>query len=201
MTARFSVTPAAPAVFVDRDDTILNTSVATRNDPLPGDLADPAKAALIPGSAAALVRLKAAGFVIVVYTSQGSVARGNATLRDCEAVNDAMRRLLQAAAGDDRLISAVYFCPFHPKGTVAPFNREHTWRKPAPGMVTAAAAELGLDLNRSWAVGDKPRDVEAAVNAGIARGRTVLVGTSGEPAAQAGDLSAAADAILASLRG
>jgi D-glycero-D-manno-heptose 1,7-bisphosphate phosphatase len=197
------LTPSAlrSAVFVDRDDTILDTMVATRNDPLPGDLADPAKAALIPGSAAALARLKAAGFVVVVYTSQGSVARGNATLRDCELVNDAMRRLLAEATGDSRLISAVYFCPFHPKGTVAPFNREHAWRKPAPGMIIAAAAELGLDLARSWAVGDKPRDVEAAVNAGIARSQTVLVGTSGEPTAQVRDLSAAADSVVASLRG
>ncbi|MBY0396750.1 MAG: HAD-IIIA family hydrolase [Thermoleophilia bacterium] len=189
-------TPLRPAVFVDRDDTILNTSVGTRGEATPGDLSDPSKAALIPGSAAGLARLKTAGFVIVVYTSQGAVARGNATLRDCEAVNDAMRRLLADATGDPRLVSAVYFCPFHPGGTVIPFNREHPWRKPAPGMVKAASEELGLDLGGSWAIGDKPRDIEAAVSAGVARERTVLVGTSGEPAAQAADLASAAGLIL-----
>jgi histidinol-phosphate phosphatase family protein len=184
--------PLSPAVFVDRDDTILDTAVITRNDPIPGDLYDPSRAVLIPGSADALARLKRAGFTLIVYTSQGGVARGSGTLRDCEAVNDAVRRLVADATGQRGLISAFYFCPFHPKGTVPPFNREHTWRKPAPGMVTAAAAEFGLDLARSWAIGDKPRDCEAAVAAGIDPARAILVGSSGEKAARCPDLAAAA---------
>lgn len=181
-----------PAVFVDRDDTILGTTAATRGDAIPGDLYDPSRAVLIAGSAGALVRLKKAGFAVVVYTSQGGVARGSGTLRDCEAVNDAMRRLLTEATGDPRLLSAVYFCPFHPKGTVATFNREHAWRKPGPGMISAAAQELGLDLAHSWAIGDKPRDCEAAVAAGIDPARAILVATSGEPTARCRDLAAAA---------
>ncbi|MDP1660379.1 MAG: HAD-IIIA family hydrolase [Phycisphaerales bacterium] len=181
-----------PAVFVDRDDTIIDTTAVTRSDPIPGDLYDPSRATLITGSADALLRLKRAGFAVVVYTSQGGVARGSGTLRDCDAVNDAMRRLLTEATGDPHLLAAVYFCPFHPKGTVAPFNREHPWRKPGPGMLTAAALELGLDLARSWAIGDKPRDCEAAVAAGIDPSRAILVGTSGEPTARCRDLAAAA---------
>lgn len=193
--------PLRPAAFIDRDDTILDTHEITRNDPIPGDLYDAARAALIPGSADALAKLKRAGFAVVVYTSQGGVARGSGTLADCEAVNDAMRRLIAQATGDSHVLTAVYFCPFHPKGSVAPFNREHTWRKPAPGMLTAAAAELGLDLSRSWAVGDKPRDCDAAAAAGIDRARTFLVGTSGEPTAQCKDLAAAADLIIARTMG
>ncbi len=181
-----------PAVFVDRDDTILDTAAATRSDPVPGDLYDPSRAALIAGSAGALLRLKRAGFAVVVYTSQGGIARGSGTLRDCESVNDAMRRLLADATDDPRLLSAVYFCPFHPNGSVAPYNREHPWRKPGPGMVSSAARELGLSLAQSWAIGDKPRDLEAAVAAGVDTARTILVGTSGEAAARCRDLAAAA---------
>jgi D-glycero-D-manno-heptose 1,7-bisphosphate phosphatase len=184
--------PSLPAIFVDRDDTILNTAVITRSDPVPGDLYDAARAALIPGSADALARLKRAGYTLIVYTSQGGIARGNGTLRDCEAVNDAMRRLIAEATGVEHLITAVYYCPFHPKGDNPPFDREHSWRKPAPGMVTAAAAEFGLDLARSWAIGDKPRDCEAAIAAGIDPSRAILVGSSGEKAARCPDLAAAA---------
>ncbi|HZW07298.1 MAG TPA: HAD-IIIA family hydrolase [Phycisphaerales bacterium] len=186
-----------PAVFIDRDDTILDTTAATRDGRVPGDLFDPAAARLLPGVGGALAALKRAGFALVVYSSQGGVARGSGAVRDCEAVNDAMRRLLADATGDQRLIAAVYFCPFHPKGSVAPYAREHCWRKPAPAMITAAAAELGLDLARSWAVGDKPRDIECAVAAGIDPGRVVLIGTSGEAAARCPDLSAAARLITA----
>lgn len=185
-----------PAVFLDRDDTILDTTSVTRNDKVPGDLFDPARATLLPGAAAAIARLKSAGFAIIVYTSQGGVARGTGTLRDSEAVNDALRRLLADATGEERLITAVYFCPFHPKGSVVPFTREHAWRKPAPGMITAAIAELGIDPARSWAIGDKPRDVESAVAAGIDRSRTFLVATSGEKSATHADLAAAAHEIL-----
>jgi histidinol-phosphate phosphatase family protein len=185
-----------PAVFLDRDDTILNTSPVTRNDKVPGDLFEPGRAVLLPGAAQAIARLRHAGFTIIVYTSQGGVARGTGTLRDSEAVNDAMRALLEAETGELHLLTAVYYCPFHPKGSVPPFNREHTWRKPAPGMVTAAAAEFGLDIARSWAIGDKPRDCEAAVAAGIDPARAILIGSSGEKDARCPDLAAAARIVV-----
>lgn len=184
------------AVFVDRDDTILDTTAVTRNDKVPGDLFDPLQATLLPGAAAALAALKQAGYTIVVYTSQGGVARGTGTLIQSESVNDALRALLAKATGDARLLAGVYYCPFHPKGTVPPFNVEHPWRKPGPGMISAAAAELGLDLNRSWAVGDKPRDVDAGIAAGIDPSRTILLATSGEKNARCADLAAAARLII-----
>lgn len=185
-----------PAVFIDRDDTILDTAQITRNDPIPGDLYTPSRAALIAGSADALVRLKHAGYTLIVFTSQGGIARGSGTLRNCEAVNDAMRSLIEAATCERNLLTAVYYCPFHPKGSVTPFNREHTWRKPAPGMVTAAAAEFGLDIARSWAIGDKPRDCEAAIAAGVDPSRAILVGSSGEKDARCPDLAAAARIVV-----
>lgn len=177
------------AVFLDRDDTLIATSAVTASDAVPGDLYDPARVALLPGALDAARRLVDAGFVLVVYSSQGGIARGSGTVRDCEAVNAALRRLLTDQAGK-AMLGPCYFCPFHPGGTVAPFAREHAWRKPAGGMITAASQELGIDLGRSWAVGDKPRDTEAAVAAGIDPARVLLLGSAGLP-----DLSAAAELI------
>jgi D-glycero-D-manno-heptose 1,7-bisphosphate phosphatase len=185
----------APAVFLDRDDTLINTHEVTAHDVMPGDLNDPAKVRLMPGVADALVKLKKAGFVLVIFTSQGAVARGNATLAQMEAVNDRLRQLLAEATGDANLIAGTYACPYHPTGTVPFFAKESDWRKPHPGMILTAAKELGLDLASSWAIGDKPRDVEAGQNAGLKPGRCLLLATSGERGPFA-DMPAAARHVL-----
>ena len=71
---------------------------------------------------------------------------------------------------------------------------EHPDRKPAPGMLTRAATDLGLDLSTSWLVGDAPRDVDAGRAAGLDPARTLLIGHHAD--ADAPDLRAAADRIL-----
>jgi D-glycero-D-manno-heptose 1,7-bisphosphate phosphatase len=157
----------------------------------PGDVVDPDLVELLPGAGEACARLKAAGFVLVVVSNQGCVARGAATLETVRVVNEQLQRLLAAHAawflsnrgsGEDELdrvrsiIDAFYVCPFHPKGTVPEFTREHPWRKPSPGMFLAAAREHDLDLSRSWLIGDAARDIEAALAAGIAPERAIRVG-------------------------
>lgn len=174
-----------PAVFLDRDDTVNRNAdlpeAAWRGTP--GDLLDPAYAELLPGVVGAIRRLKEAGYAVVVITNQGGVARGHGSLDDVEAVADRIRAQLDAGESPHApepighgLIDAIYSCPFHPGGTVGRFADEHEWRKPHPGMVLAAAAELGLDLSRSWMVGDKQRDLDAAINAGVPRERCLMVG-------------------------
>ncbi|MBL8991145.1 MAG: HAD-IIIA family hydrolase [Phycisphaerae bacterium] len=165
------VRPAA--VFLDRDDTLIDTTAATQGTDHQGDLGDPDLVRLLPGVADSLALLDRAGFALVVYSSQGGVARGRYPLAAVEAVNDRLRSLL-ARAGV-RLAGA-YACPFHPAGSVPRFAAEHPWRKPNPGMILTAASELDLDLALCWAVGDKPRDVESAVAAGIAPDRAILLG-------------------------
>ncbi|MBA4028247.1 MAG: D,D-heptose 1,7-bisphosphate phosphatase [Planctomyces sp.] len=184
-----------PAVFLDRDDTIIDTQGATAGTARPGDLADPDLVRLLPGVRDAMAELAGAGLVLVVFTSQGVVSRGGASLGQVEDVHDRVRALLEPVR-----LGGVYYCPFHPSGTERRFAREHAWRKPAPGMILSAAAELGLDIPRSFAVGDKPRDVEAARSAGISPERALLLRTSGEAGAH-DDLPAAARAILGMLRG
>lgn len=189
----------SPAVFLDRDDTLIaNASLpasafaAGRH----GDLADPAFVALLPGVAGACLGLRRAGFLLVVVSNQGVVARGGATLEQVEATSDRMCALLP---DPDRpgcsLIARVYHCPWHPAGAAEPFNVEHAWRKPSPGMVLAAIAELDIDPAASWLVGDAERDLEAGRRAGLDAARLLRVGGD----APFADLAAAAAHILRSL--
>jgi len=185
--------PSRPAVFLDRDDTL----ILCREVSPDGDLGDPRLVRLAPGAVEACERLRAAGFVLVVVSNQGGVARGRYSPADVDAVNRRINELLGGA------ISAFRFCPYHPGGTVARFAREHSWRKPSPGMVLDAAEVLGLDLSRSWLAGDSERDIAAGKAAGC---RTVLLrndstGTGrttglSAPDAVASDLAQAAAIML-----
>lgn len=162
-----------PAVFLDRDDTLMEASALPAPPPpaAPGDVIDPALVRLLPGARDACHALKRAGFALVVISNQGCVARGGATTTMVDAVNARLAHLL-----GDGVIDAFYYCPFHPRGSVPAFTTEHPWRKPAPGMILAAAGDLSLDLSRSWLIGDAARDLEAGVAAGLDRARCLRVG-------------------------
>jgi len=169
----------APAVFLDRDGTLMEDVVYCRN---------PAEVRIFPGVIEALRRLKAAGFMNVIITNQSGIGRGTIALSEYEAVH---ARLLELLGG--KLIDAAYMCPDR---NDAPGPR----RKPNPGMVLDAARDLGLDLARSWFIGDKAIDVQCGVNAGT---RSVLVLTGQGSAADAAgatfvakDLEEAAEFIL-----
>jgi D-glycero-D-manno-heptose 1,7-bisphosphate phosphatase len=185
-----------PAVFLDRDDTLIVNQAITASTAHPGDLFDPELVRLMPGAAEACRRLKGAGFVLVVVTNQAGVARGNCTMAQVEVTNERVREVVRGESGVE--LDGIYFCPYHPKGVVAPFNMDHPWRKPRPGMLLAAAAELRLDLGRSWMIGDAERDIEAAIGAGIAPARTIIVGEAESKHAgrRAGTMIVAAEIIL-----
>ncbi len=122
----------------------------------------PEQVRIIPGVPEALRDLKSAGYRLVIVTNQSGIGRGYYTLADYEAVQARFFELL-----GDGLIAATYFCPEAPE-LASPR------RKPAPGMVVDAARDLGLDLARSWMVGDKAIDVQCAHHAGV---RPILVRT------------------------
>lgn len=156
--------PKTPAVFLDRDDTLIHCDDVTPD----GDLGDPALVRLLPGVLEGCRTLKHAGFALVVVSNQGGVARGRYGVAEVQAVNTRVNELLQG------LIDDFYYCPYHPQGTVPEFKREHPWRKPQPGMFIDAAAAMGLDLARSWSIGDRVRDCVAGKHAGC---RTILLPT------------------------
>jgi D-glycero-D-manno-heptose 1,7-bisphosphate phosphatase len=171
-----------PAIFLDRDGTLVLDDEHAGN---------PAQVRIIDGVSAALRRLRDAGFRLVVATNQGGVARGRFTEADVDAVHARVGELIDASTGLKRTIDRFYYCPFHPKGTVASYAREHPWRKPKPGMLLQAAQDMELDLEASWLVGDSPRDIAAGRAAGL---RTILVSRDHARIAEA-----AADFTVASL--
>jgi D-glycero-D-manno-heptose 1,7-bisphosphate phosphatase len=177
---------ARPAVFLDRDGTLIEER---------SYLTQPSQVQLLPGVALALARLRAAGFACVVVTNQSAIGRGMMTEADLACVHAELHRQL-ATAGV--ALDAIYHCPVVP---VSDDKRviEHPDRKPAPGMLLRAARELGLDLARSWMIGDQVSDALAGRNAGC-RG-SILVWTGHELDADdapiALDLGAAVEMILA----
>lgn len=195
MSAETTGTPAPrPAVFLDRDDTLV-VDVPY--------LTDPAGLRLLPGAARALVDLRRAGFALVLATNQSAIGRGLLTEDGLRAIHDELERLL---AAEGATLDAIHHSPHAPRDSGDPAD-EHPDRKPGPGMLLRAAAELGLDLSRSWMVGDRISDVRAGLSAGC---RSILVGSNATlndhpaPADEgrtfvAADLAAAAALILADL--
>ncbi len=154
-------TPRTPAVFVDRDGT-LNREVHY--------LRRVADLRLLPGTAAAIRRLNAAGFAVVVVTNQSGVARGLIAPATLTAIHHELERRLTAAGAR---LAGIYFCPHHPEAGPSPIRCR--CRKPAPGLIRRAARELGLDLGRSYCVGDSTVDLGLAA-ATRTRGVLVLTG-------------------------
>lgn len=148
-----------PAVFLDRDGT-LNRQIVRAGKPYPPATLE--EFVLFPDAAAACARLKVAGFVLVVATNQPDVARGTQSREVIEAMHARLRELIPTL---DRI--EVSYAPG--QGTAHPDDYR---RKPAPGMLTDAAQALGLDLPRSWMVGDRSGDIDAGHAAGC---RTVFL--------------------------
>jgi D-glycero-D-manno-heptose 1,7-bisphosphate phosphatase len=154
------------AVFLDRDGTLVHP----RHYP-----SRPADLQLYHGIGAGLRRLQAAGFRLVVITNQSGLARGYFGEAELRRMHEHLAREL---ARLDVRLDGVYYCPHHPEGTVPELAIACDCRKPEPGMLLRAAAELALDLDRSWFVGDILDDVEAGNRAGC---RTLLVDLGTEP--------------------
>jgi D-glycero-D-manno-heptose 1,7-bisphosphate phosphatase len=146
-----------PAVFLDKDGTLIHD--------VPYNV-DPARVQLTLGAREGVRMLRAAGYALVVASNQSGVARGLFTPNDLVRVRDRIEQLL------DLTLDGFYCCPHLPDGRVDAYAIACECRKPRPGLLTRAAQELGLDLERSWMVGDILSDVEAGARAGC---RTVLM--------------------------
>ena len=154
-----------PAAFLDKDGTLL--------EDVPYNV-EPGKMRLAPGAAEGLRELGRLGLALVVVSNQPGVALGRFGHERRDGVADRLREMFERHGAR---LSGCYWCPHHPDGTVAPYARACDCRKPGPGMPRRAASELGLDLGRSWFVGDILDDVQAGRRAGC---RTILVDNGGE---------------------
>jgi D-glycero-D-manno-heptose 1,7-bisphosphate phosphatase len=157
-----------PAAFLDRDG-VLNEPVLDPVDGRPESPLRPGDVVLAEGALEGARALRDAGYALVVVTNQPAAAKGKASVADIEAVNERVRQLL---ADGGVQIDGWRTCLHHPDAVVAQLRAPCDCRKPAPGMLTDMAHELGLDLQASWMFGDSDIDVVAGRRAGC---RTVLV--------------------------
>jgi len=145
-----SPSTSRPAAFLDRDG-VLNVDR--------GYVYRPEDLQWIDGAAAAIRLLNEAGYHVIVITNQSGIARGLYTESDMHRLHDYMRGEL---ARQGARIDAIYYCPHHPEGTVARYTMTCRCRKPGTGMLEQAAAEFAIDLGRSFFIGDKDADMQAA---------------------------------------
>ena len=149
-------------MFVDRDGTLIEET---------GYLSDLSRLSFYPFTVDAVRQLNVAGLAVVVITNQSGIARGIVP-ESFPAVAHAHIQDRMVAGG--ARIDGFYHCPHHPDGTIERFRVACDCRKPRPGLLRQATADLDLDLSRSFTIGDRWQDVEAGTAAGT---RTVMVRT------------------------
>lgn len=164
--ARASLSSAQKAVFIDRDGTLNEEA---------GHIARAEDLRVLPGTGIALRRLNQSEWRAIIVTNQPVLARGEASEQDFRRIH---ARLETEMARSHAYFDAVYVCPHHPDsgfaGEVAELKRACGCRKPAPGLIFAAARDLHIDLAESWLIGDTTADLGAAERAGVS---SILVQT------------------------
>jgi D-glycero-D-manno-heptose 1,7-bisphosphate phosphatase len=159
-----TASPGRPALFLDRDGVVVEeTEYLRRVEDI----------VMIRGAAQTIAAANECGIAVVLVTNQAGIGRDYYGWAEFQAVQKAILATLAAGGAQ---IDAVYACPHHPKGQGAFAHSNHPARKPNPGMLLQAAADLALDLGKSWLVGDKAIDIEAAKRAGIAGALQVATG-------------------------
>jgi D-glycero-D-manno-heptose 1,7-bisphosphate phosphatase len=157
----YAVSTGAPALFVDRDGVIV---ADTRYLGHPEDLR------MIAGAAAAVARCNVLDIPVVLVTNQSGIARGYYDWDSFRSVQAAMAAALAAAGAH---LDAVVACAYHADGRGPLRVANHAWRKPNPGMILEAGRRMGVDLSRSWIVGDTVSDLAAGKAAELAGGTLI----------------------------
>ncbi|HET7621607.1 MAG TPA: HAD-IIIA family hydrolase [Gemmatimonadaceae bacterium] len=152
-------------VFIDKDGTLVEN--------VPYNV-DPALVRLSRGAEHAIPRLVKAGLRLVVVSNQPGVALGRFPESALVAVRERLAQLLAPLGAE---LAGFYYCPHHPRGSVAEYAIRCNCRKPAPGLIERAARELGVSAKGAWLVGDILDDVEAGSRAGCS---TILLDNGNE---------------------
>ncbi len=176
------------AVFLDRDGTLIREKEY---------LKDPDEVEILPGAATALRLLQDAGYLLFIVSNQSGVGRGYFTMKEVEAVNAHLCRLLDR---EGVRFEKIYVAP-------ETSNQPSRGRKPSPQFLFDASTEFALALPSSYMIGDKLIDVECGWNAGVKKSLLVRTGYGAEfertspdelrNAVVVDDLQSAAEWILA----
>lgn len=148
------------AIFLDRDDTIIEDS---------GYISSAEQVKLIPNAAGALVELRKMGYKLIIVSNQSGLARGLFNEQVLAQIHERLKLLLSE---QNAYLDRIYYCPYHPDGVIAKFRKDSDWRKPKPGMLLAASKEMKIDLQNSWMIGNDYKDIGAGKEAGC---KTILI--------------------------
>ncbi len=160
--------PARPGLFLDRDGVIVKeVNYLSRKEDV----------VLENGACELLAWARAAGLPVAVVTNQAGIARQYYDWQAFETVQEEITRQL---AAKNCAVDLTIACPFHPEYTPDYSDRHDYWRKPSQGMLVHAAEILGVDLSRSWLIGDNASDSGAAKAAGLPGALHVLTGHGAE---------------------
>ncbi|MFZ5649808.1 MAG: D-glycero-alpha-D-manno-heptose-1,7-bisphosphate 7-phosphatase [Bacillota bacterium] len=144
-----------PAVFLDRDGVLnVDTGYVFRREDF----------VWVAGAKEAVRLLNEMGYFVFVVTNQSGIARGYYTEADVAFLHRWVNRELNACGAR---VDAFYYCPHHPEAAVELYRKACSCRKPAPGLILRALKEWPVDRGRSFLIGDKRRDLEAAAGAGL----------------------------------
>jgi D-glycero-D-manno-heptose 1,7-bisphosphate phosphatase len=144
----------SPGVFVDRDGTLIReVGYLTRLEQIE----------ILPRAPAALRLLRQQGLKVAVITNQSAVARGLLSELELEQIHQELKRQLATYGA---FLDGIYYCPHHPTEGSGRYRISCDCRKPNAGLARQAAAELNLDITRSYVVGDQLRDMEFAARMG-----------------------------------
>lgn len=168
-------------VLVDRDG-VINSKIEN------GYVRHPEQLLFLPGSLAALAKLNAAGYRVAVISNQSGISRGLYTIDDLDLVTDAVIEAVESAGGK---IDAFYYCPHRDEDKCM-------CRKPKPGLIERAVAELGIEPTDTYMIGDSAIDVAAGQSVGC---KTIFItetasGTDVSPTHVVPSLTAAVSIVL-----
>jgi D-glycero-D-manno-heptose 1,7-bisphosphate phosphatase len=135
------------AIFFDRDGTLLVEV---------GYLTHPSLVIPYRFTVEALSLAKRRGFLMIAVTNQSGIARGYLTQSDLRAIHEKMQSVFRA---QDVSLDAIYYCPHHPDGTVKDYRVKCSCRKPGIELGQRAVCRFGIDLERSFVIGDKETDL------------------------------------------
>ena len=153
-----------PAIFIDRDGVInKDHGYVCRIDDFH----------FINGVIAACKKLKEKGYLLVVITNQSGIARGYYT----EAQFNLLTQWMDWSFANEGVeLDGIYYCPHHFQEGIGQYKIDCDCRKPKPGLIVNAVADLNLDLSRSILVGDTVTDIQAGISAGIKENYLVRTG-------------------------
>ena len=151
------------AIFFDRDGVVINDVHL---------LTDINDVVIPPLTIEAFKLISGIDYKKIVITNQTVISRGLSTQSDVSMINDFIINKIFEETGCK--IEKMYVCPHHPEATLNQYKKVCECRKPKPGMILQASKDYGINLNKSWMIGDRISDIVAGSTAGC---KTILLQT------------------------